>query len=83
MTRNTQDVEYYMSEAGLQKFANRVKECLLFALDKEGFLGDTHPEKLAAEYAIVVHRPGFLGKIIEKIRGNEEYALGIKVVKII
>jgi hypothetical protein len=50
----------------LQRFANDIKEIVLAALEREGLIVDA--ETVAAEYAVIVYRPGWLGRLFDKLR---------------
>lgn len=62
--------------------ANLVKDILLFSLEKEGLL--TKPaQEITESYAIVLHRKGFFGTIIDKLFNFEDKGLKITIVKLV
>jgi hypothetical protein len=75
---------YMMDAEELQNFANKVKEILLQRMDAEGHLA-TGSEELVTKYAVVVHKPGFLGKLLERVQDGkpDPERLTIRIVKIV
>ncbi len=71
---------YQYSEPELTSLANQAKEQLLFALSNEGLLkGDPH--QIAREYAIVIHKKGWLGQLWDKWRGTDRDGAFFAVLK--
>lgn len=73
---------YSMTESYIQENINLAKECLLFALEREGLL-KRPAEDIAKEYALVVHRKNWLGSIIAKMKGETGTKLNVDVVKLV
>jgi hypothetical protein len=70
-----------MTDAELFTFANVVKEGLLKALESEGLI--TNSEAICADYAVIISRKGWLGRIIDRVWGGDENTIHIRVVKLI
>lgn len=70
---------YSMTDSDMQIFANNVKDLLFNSLSDCGYLsGD--PEKLAGEYVIVVHKPGWFGRMFDQIRKMDKLDKGYKMI---
>lgn len=66
------NLQYYsMDIADMNKNANVVKEAVLFSLEKEGLLKKPAVE-IAAEYAIVVSKVGWFGKLWKKLNQDDD-----------
>lgn len=69
---------YSLDVEDLTKNANIVKEAVLAALEKDGLLKKPATE-IAEEYAIVISKPGWLGKFWKKLhQGNAEDAKNLR-----
>jgi hypothetical protein len=72
---------YSIDIDNLTEIANQVKEVLLDKLEREGVA--INSKELSETYAVVITRPGMLGKIIQKHIGKGDTELFISVVKFI
>jgi len=64
---------------------NLVKEYFTDALAKEGFLSAEQAEKIKSQYAIVMVRKNWLGRMIDKFlfREGKEDEIKIVIVKVV
>lgn len=70
-----------MTDEQLTANANQIKEVIIETLGKKGLLTKT-AEEINQTYAVVLHRRGFFGRVIDKMLGVEGDRLVISVVKI-
>lgn len=64
--------------------ANLVKEQLLLALAKEGYLTNEQALYIASNYSVLITEKGMLGKMVDKLlKRGDENAPSITVVKIV
>ena len=71
-----------MTDEQLTSNANLIKEVIVAQLEKEGLL--TKPaQEICETYAVIMHRRGFFGKIIDKMMGVEHDRLVISIVKML
>ncbi len=71
---------WQFTETDMTSLANQAKEQILFALANEDLLkGD--PEEIASQYAIVLHKKGWLGSLWDRIRGTDKDGTFFAVVK--
>jgi len=74
---------YNLTETDLQEIANQVKEIVLISLAKEKVL-DKPLNQLLENYAVVVHKKGWLGRQMDKLlHPNNPEQMMISVVKVI
>lgn len=71
-----------MTDDQLTALANSVKEQLLETLADEGALKE-EAQALSEKYAVILHRRGFFGRIIDKMFGVSNDNLLITVVKVL
>lgn len=73
--------EYQFSDGQLQGFANRVKQTILVRLTKDGLLNGDF-EKINREYQLVVAKPGWFSKVIDKVFNLKKDVATLIVMKI-
>jgi len=71
-----------MTDEQLTSNANQIKDIVIFQLEKEGLLNKPAKE-ICETYAVILHRRGFFGKIIDKMMGIEGDRLIISMVKML
>lgn len=71
-----------MTDEQLTANSNQIKEVIVDFLGKEGLLTKT-AEEINQTYAVVLHRRGFFGKVIDKLIGVEGDRLVITLVKVV
>lgn len=71
-----------MTDEQLTGNANQIKEVIVDFLGREGLLTKT-PQEINETYAVVLHRRGFFGKVIDKMMGLEGDRLVITLVKVV
>jgi hypothetical protein len=71
-----------MTDEQLPTNANQIKEVIVDFLGKQGLLTKT-AEEINQTYALVLHRRGFFGKVIDKLIGVEGDRLVITLVKVV
>lgn len=78
-------IEYYeMTPVSMQEMCNQSKELLVEALVRDGFLLKEDGDKINNNYAIVVHKKTWLGRIFKMLGGLEDTddkALKLRVMK--
>lgn len=57
---------YTLGIDDLNTNANTTKEALLYALERDGLL-TKKAEEIAANYTVVVHKKGWLGRLFDKL----------------
>ena len=57
---------YTLGIDDLNTNANTTKETLLYALERDGLL-TKKAEEIAANYVVVVHKKGWLGRLFDKL----------------
>jgi hypothetical protein len=62
---------YSLDIEDMTQNANIVKEAMLAVLEKEGLLKKPAHE-IAAEYAVIISKPGWLGQLFKGIKVNTE-----------
>ena len=78
MKTYTQDLENFNTNANL------VKEQLLWALAKEGFITDKQAIDIASSYSVLITEKGMLGKMVDKfLKRTDEKAPNVTVVRVI
>ena len=74
---------YSISAEDMTKNANVVKETVLAGLEREGLLKKAAKE-IAEEYAIVIHKRGWMGSLWDKwFEGVEKDCFRVSFVKVI
>lgn len=69
---------YSFDDMELTAQANGIKEQLLDALEREGLL--TKPaSEIAAQYAVVLHKPGWLGRVLSAVLFKDPKASDMRV----
>lgn len=69
---------YELTREGLTEIANAVKENLLAAMEREKLL--TKPaSEICEDYAVLITKPGLLGKMFRWIKGEDPPKNGIMV----
>jgi len=73
---------YSFDAMGLTENANNIKEAVLMAMERNGLLTKPAAE-IARDYAVVLHKRGWLGRLFRRICGGEasEDTLAIEIVK--
>lgn len=73
-----------MTDEQLTAMANSVKEHLILKLEDEGKL-TASAEEILGHYAVVLHRRGFFGSIIDRLlfKETDKNALLVSVVRIV
>lgn len=61
---------YSLDVTDMTNNANLVKDVLLAVLEADGLLTKPSAE-IASNYAVVVSKPGWLGKFFHKLQGND------------
>lgn len=62
--------------------ANITKEVLMDALVIFGEIDKEKAEKIKEEYAVIVHKRGMLGKVIDRLKGHSDTDYRIQIVKL-
>ena len=75
---------YSMDITDLTAMANTVKEQVLGGLERDGLLKKSATE-IAEEYAVVLSKPGWLGKLFAKLSSEsvKDNKLNVNIVKLI
>lgn len=63
--------------------ANKVKEIVLRALVQEGYLAKEKADDFLSKYAIIEHRKGWLGTIIDKLLPKDSKSSYYRIIKIL
>lgn len=71
---------YSLDIEDMTQNANIVKEAMLAVLEKEGLLKKPAAE-IAAEYAVIISKPGWLGQLFKGIKADDKNSLRYDVVK--
>ena len=73
-----------MMQDNMQSDFNLVKEVLVSALVREGYLASDKADEFLKRYAIITHKRGWLGRKFEHFFNNEsEQTTKISVVKLV
>jgi len=71
-----------MTDDDLTANSNTIKEIIVNLLEEEGLLTKSAQE-INETYAVIIHRRGFFGKIIDKMLGVEGDKQKITLVKVL
>ena len=65
----------------INKNANLIKECLVKAMKVDGLLTQDQADDVAENWAVIMKPKHFLGKIWDKILGDDEDVMKVQIVK--
>jgi len=72
---------YTLTLEDFTKYANIAKEIVVSSLAKEGYLTEEQAEEILGKYTMLTQRKGFLGSVIDKVRGLEADKLTFILLK--
>lgn len=74
---------YNMTEKDLSDSSNTVKDNVIMAMVKEGYISKEKGEEFGTNYGVIAHTKGLLGRTLDKLLGVEDSRPVVTVVKII
>lgn len=71
---------YTLDVTDLTTNANKIKEEVLLALERDGLLKKPAAE-ICTSYAVTMNEPGWFGRLFRKVIGEKEGSLTIRVMR--